>query len=284
VSAIKAAVPSARLLVPPAKLDLGSLESVRAFGLGLRQSVDRIDLLCLNAGRGGSKGDPRQLTVDGHESIMQVNALAHVLLTAELMPLLRRSPAARVVSQTSGARLLCARCRLPEDLNHAAAAEPYNAFDQYCLSKAANCIFTQALNDTLAAVGIGNIVALVAEPGFACTGINVQHNLGHSMVGLPDGLLSTETMHMFGHHAADGALPMVLGCIDPAAAPNSWYGPPGVTGLPVLRDPAGHSDAKHDPLNEASEWPVPGTRREFWRQAVAYTRADFRLGAKGPYP
>ena len=37
----------------------------------------------------------------------------------------------------------------------------------------------------------------------ASTGVNIQHNLGHSMLNLPDGLLSTETMHRMGQHAAD---------------------------------------------------------------------------------
>ena len=107
--AIRAAVSGAKITVPSVTLDLESLRSVRAFACTVRQQFDRIDLLCLNAGRGGSAAYAREQTGDGLEEIMQVNVVSHFLLTAELLPLLRASPAARVVSQTSRQRL----CKTP---------------------------------------------------------------------------------------------------------------------------------------------------------------------------
>ena len=114
--------------------------------------------------------------------VWQVNALAHYLLTAELMPLLLKSPAARVVSQSSGARKLWkpldVPARMRQDLS-AATIMPgkYDAFSQYCLSKAANVFFTFGLNQQLQKAGAKQVIAVATDPGFACTGVNIQHNL-----------------------------------------------------------------------------------------------------------
>eukprot|EP01046_Picozoa_sp_COSAG06_P093445 COSAG06_NODE_39634_length_410_cov_1.154341_1_plen_136_part_11 len=106
-----ACLPAAtNLIVPEVQLDLGSFASTREFceSLLATRTVSRIDALCLNAGRGGGPEDPRDVTVDGHESIMQTNAASHLLLTCLLMPLLRASASARIVWQTSGGRFYAA--------------------------------------------------------------------------------------------------------------------------------------------------------------------------------
>ena len=70
----------------------------------MRAEHDTLEVLCLNAGRGGAKGDPRDET-DGMESIMLTNVYGHFLLAAELMPLLKAAnDGARIVTQSSGAR------------------------------------------------------------------------------------------------------------------------------------------------------------------------------------
>ena len=90
--AIKAAVRGAVVDVPEVPLDLESLASVRAFGKALRDDGRAIDVLCLNAGRGGSRGDAREETVDGVEAIMGVNAVSHFLLTCEVLRRRRPTP------------------------------------------------------------------------------------------------------------------------------------------------------------------------------------------------
>jgi hypothetical protein len=133
------------------------------------------------------------------------------------------------------------------------------------LSKAANCLFTRAVNKRLEAEGATHVIAVVVDPGLACTGVNFQHDLTSSMLGLASGF--TRVMHnvagyaqtkypfvfhwtkcplffhwiikpstwggpfakaaalLTRHHAADGALPMVLAAIDPHAQRNNWYSP-----------------------------------------------------------
>ena len=276
------------ILIPAEPLDLGSFASVRAFAVSVRAALAAraqplpLSLLCLNAGRGGSAKDPRELTSDGHEAIMQVNALSHFLLAAELLPLLRAAPGgARIVSQSSGARKLWtgsgadAHARLAADLNgdRSAADGAFNAFQQYCLSKAANCFFTIGLNSRLRGE---RVIALATDPGFSSTGVNIQHNLGHSLLKVPDGFLATSTMHdLAGHHAADGALMMALACVDPGASPNDFFSPSsGNVGAPRRDTPAtlaAAENAARDPMSGALWQDRAATAEAFFKAAGAAT-------------
>jgi len=269
IAAVLRAVPGAKVVMPEAKLDLGSFESVRAFAAAVRQSRGRLDLLCLNAGRGGSKSDPRDVSADGHEAIVQVNATGHLLLATELMDLLRASSSARIVSQSSGARHFAKKEKV-YDLDGTNAAA-FNAFDQYCLSKACNALFTKALNERLAERGIDNVVALMSDPGLACTGVNFQHDLSKSLLGALGGM--TRILHnLAGHHAADGALPMVLAAVDPAAQRSDWYTTAqGAFGPPRRGDPRRDGTPAKEPLNE-DVYPRP-FRDAFWEQACAHAHA-----------
>lgn len=304
LSAIQMAVPTAKVFMPDEKLDLESLQSVRNFAASLRlqfkyrialSEYKKIDLLCLNAGRGGSNGDRREETCDGIEAIMQVNAVSHMLLAAELMPLLRASPAARIVSQSSGARFCEApglqKCKVSKlaDMNATGAVnKPYNAFHQYQISKTCNVFFTLGMNQRLKAAGIENVKAFSCEPGFASTGVNIQHNLGHSFLGCMDGCLSTKTLHnILAHHAADASLPMVLASVDPEPDTSMFFHPAGgMKGMarkfdPTVGDP--RKNAAKDPANvKGSDWPKDSAE-VFWRQAQQFTGdLTVKIQAKRP--
>eukprot|EP00656_Telonema_subtile_P000487 TRINITY_DN10224_c0_g1_i2.p1 TRINITY_DN10224_c0_g1~~TRINITY_DN10224_c0_g1_i2.p1 ORF type:complete len:399 (-),score=74.32 TRINITY_DN10224_c0_g1_i2:146-1342(-) len=264
VAAVTRAVPDAKVIVPDVKLELGDLNSVRAFAADMLSKYEKLDLLCLNAGRGGAKGDPRTATVDGHEAIMQINSTSQFLLAMELLPLLEAAEAARVVSQSSGARNF-AKIEKLEDMD-GTDADKFNAFDQYCLSKACNGLFTKAFNERYKD---STVTAIMVDPGLACTGVNFQHDLTKSLLGFIPGL--TRVMHnVAGHHAADGALPMVLAAIDPEAAADAWYTPAkDVFGPPKRGDPKAHSKANKDALND--DVYNRACRDSFWRQATAHT-------------
>ena len=88
---------------------------------------DTLEVLCLNAGRGGAAGDPRDET-DGMESIMLTNVYGHFTLLSALMPLLKAADAARVVTQSSGARFR-AKPEKVHDLD-GTNKEVFNNFDQ----------------------------------------------------------------------------------------------------------------------------------------------------------
>jgi len=273
-TAIQSSVPHAKLLVPDVSLDLCSLTSTRSFAAAICSLLSCLDVLCLNAGRGGGQDDPREVTGDGHEAIMQVNVLSHFLLVHELMPLLRASAAARVVSQTSGARF-SARKEKVKDLDGTNTSQ-FSAWDQYCLSKAANVLFTRALNERLKAHGVSHIMACVSDPGLSSTGVNIQHDLTKSIGQMS---INTNQLHdRAGHHAADGALPMVLACVDPAARRDSWFTTDGVSakslsGVAHAQDPAASQRHSMDPLLDAS-WPRD-LCESFWTQCSEWTCTDF---------
>lgn len=280
-AAIKAAIPEASLVVPEETLDLGSLTSVRKFAASMLAKEMPVHHLLLNAGRGGGVDDAREETGDGNEAIMQVNIISHYLLAHELFPLLRKAgPGARIVFQSSGARSF-GKPEKVDDLN-GTNAEVFSAWDQYCLSKAACCFCVRALNDRLAAAGMQEIAAIVSEPGFAATGVNVQHDLTKSLQHLT-GEMTTNALHdKNGHHAADGALSMILATVDPEGSPNSVYGTHGKKSASLAEaaykrgpeSPPWDHLPEECPMNEGN-WPAPACQESFWAQMIAITGADW---------
>eukprot|EP00928_Gymnodinium_smaydae_P024980 TRINITY_DN20049_c0_g2_i3.p1 TRINITY_DN20049_c0_g2~~TRINITY_DN20049_c0_g2_i3.p1 ORF type:complete len:428 (+),score=41.57 TRINITY_DN20049_c0_g2_i3:178-1284(+) len=210
-TAIRKAVPNSSIIVPSVPLDLRSFQSVRDFASDMKKTQASIDVLCLNAGRGGGSSDPREATDDGHEAIVQVNTTSHFLLVAELFPLIQASTQAKVIAQSSGARFNANPSQV-QDLDGTNPAT-FNAWSQYSLSKACMCTIALALNDRLRASNIQNVMALACEPGLTSTGVNIQHDLAKTL-GFPGKAKTTNDFHdLAAHHAADGALPMVLACL-----------------------------------------------------------------------
>jgi len=85
------------------RADFLELAQVRDLAAGIQADFDRLDLLINNAGIGSAEGN-MGLTVDGVEPVLQVNYLAHFLLTRELLPLLRASAPARIINVSSAAQ------------------------------------------------------------------------------------------------------------------------------------------------------------------------------------
>src|SRR5690606_31387348 len=125
------------------RLDLASLEGIRAFADGLLEQHPRIDLLINNA---GIMAPPRKETADGHELQFGVNHLGHFALTGHLMNALLAAEAAtpsdglapRVVTISS---LTHRTARLAlDDLEW--KRRRYEPMAAYGMSKLANLMFT----------------------------------------------------------------------------------------------------------------------------------------------
>ena len=125
--------------------DLGSLGEVRALGRAVQRDYERLDALVNNAGV-WLEG-PRQLSADGHELHFQVNYLSGVLLTRELLPLLRRSAPSRIVHVSSIAQR-------PIDFDDVMLENNYSDGRAYAQSKLAQIMETIDLAEELAGTGV----------------------------------------------------------------------------------------------------------------------------------
>lgn len=127
-------------------LDLASLKSVRACASHLLQTLPHIDLLINNA---GIMLCPKSQTEDGFEMQFGVNHLGHFLFTCLLLPRLRASEPARIVTVSSLAHQ--SGTINFEDLMF---EKSYNARHAYAQSKLANILFTNELAERLKGQGV----------------------------------------------------------------------------------------------------------------------------------
>jgi NAD(P)-dependent dehydrogenase (short-subunit alcohol dehydrogenase family) len=185
-------------------LDLGDLDSVRAFADEFKQHYDRLDLLINNA---GIMHPPFGKTRQDFETQFGVNYLGHFALTGLLLDLIVRTPHARIVTVSSvGHRL----GRI--DFDNLNAEKGYRANAAYGQSKLANLLFTYELQRKLEAAG-SDALAVAAHPGWTAT--NLQQNSG--------------VIRFFNRFFAQtpdmGALPTLRAATAPDVQGGDYYGP-----------------------------------------------------------
>ncbi|SIR32417.1 SDR family NAD(P)-dependent oxidoreductase [Micromonospora avicenniae] len=132
----------------PLRADLSSLAEVKRLAARVTQAYDRLDVLVNNAGVGFHvDGTERRLSRDGYELRLAVNYLAPVLLTRELLPLLHRAPAARVVNVASVGQQ-------PIDFDDPQFEHDFHEPVAYSRAKLALICHTMDLADELARTGV----------------------------------------------------------------------------------------------------------------------------------
>lgn len=222
---IRASVPDAELTI--VKLDLGSLDSVRAAAEEILAVHDSIDLLVNNA---GVMGIPERRTTDGFEMQLGVDHLGHFALTARLMPALLQAPASRVVTVTSSAHHL-GRAVDPANPNLDGRYGPWRAYNQ---AKLANFHFALGLHGLLGEAGKPT-ASLTAHPGLSNTelqAVSVEETGG----GLSQRFFLTLARRI-GMTPAEGALSQLRAATDAAAKSGEFYGPLFVGNGPPVRKP-----------------------------------------------
>jgi len=147
--------------------DLSSQAQIRDLAARIRERLNRLDILINAAGAVSSRFTTTQ---DGIELQLAVNHLAPFLLTRELLPLLKNSPRARVVTVSSdshyGARL---------DFSDLQMKKRYSCLKQYRRVKLCNILFSAELNRRTAGFGLK---AFAADPGLARTEIGLKGTSG----------------------------------------------------------------------------------------------------------
>ena len=117
--------------------DFASLAQVRTLAESILRDHDRLDVLVNNAGVWLTSGG-RQLSADGHEMHFAVNYLAGYTLTRMLLPLLVKTPGARVVNVASAAQNTL-------DFDDINLERGYSGGRGYGQSKLAQILFTMDL-------------------------------------------------------------------------------------------------------------------------------------------
>ncbi|WBB69055.1 oxidoreductase [Micromonospora sp. WMMD812] len=197
-------------LLDTAVVDLGSLASIAAATRRLAES-ERIDLLFNNAGV--MNVPERRTTADGFELTFGTNHLGHFALTAGLLPALRRSSAARIVTVSA----IAATWRIGR-LDDLMSEQRYGAMRAYAKSKRANVVFTQELARRLART---NIEAVVVHPGSAMT------NLQRHSQGLFSRAVIALTRNVAMGSPEGAAWPSLYAATSPDVVNGGFYGPAG---------------------------------------------------------
>jgi len=204
------AVQKAKVRFEP--LDLASLTSVAKFAERLRTDHQQVDLLVNNAGV--MVPPERRSTADGFELQFGTNHLGHFALTGHLLPLLRASEGARVVSVSS----VAARAGLIDwdDWN---ATGSYEAMPVYARSKLACLMFAFELQRRSETGGL-QLTSIAAHPGIART--ELLHN-GPGRRSLHSRVRSL--LPFLFQPSAQGALPLLFAATSPEARAGGYYGP-----------------------------------------------------------
>uniref|UniRef100_A0A8C6V9G6 Dehydrogenase/reductase SDR family member 13-like n=1 Tax=Naja naja TaxID=35670 RepID=A0A8C6V9G6_NAJNA len=135
-------------------LDLGSLNSVRAFAQTFLASEPRLDILINNAGviEAGQ-------TADGFDLAFQVNHLGHFLLTHLLLDRLKRCAPSRIIVLSSSSH---AYGKINFQTIHKPGEGMWKAFQSYGNSKLANILHIRELANQLEGT---NVTCYAVHPG-----------------------------------------------------------------------------------------------------------------------
>ncbi len=248
--AIIADHPQATLTV--AELDVASLESISRFAAEMIQAGRPLDLLINNAGI--MAVPERHLTPDGFELQFATNYLGAFALTAQLLPSLRGSGSARIVTMSSLAAWIG-----PIDFDNLQGERSYSAWRAYGQSKLADLLFALELDRRSRAGGWG-VMAASAHPGVTRTNLGtsgpghgepsrlrvITQSVTNQMMRLPVGSQLPER----------GAEPALFAATSPAAIGGGYYGPDGLLELTGGPKPARMPRTARDAAVAARLWDV----------------------------
>ncbi len=233
-------------------IDLANLKSVREFAARLVAEGRPLDILVNNAGI--QPISERRTTVDGFELTFGIGHLGHFALTAQLFPLLLKSPAPRVVTISSLVHKLG-----KFDWNDLQMERHYFAQRPYNQTKLANLLFARELQRRASAAGLP-LLSMAVHPGVSRT------NIGTSRKGLGryhaiDHVITVVlgiVMSVFGQSANAGGWPTLYAATSPSASlkGGGFYGPDGLGETRGAPAPARIHRPGLDDVNAKRLWEV----------------------------
>ena len=212
IDRIKQEVPKAKVQFE--SVDLSNLSSVRELGKRLRTTLPQVDGLINNA---AIMAPPeRGTSPDGLEMQFATNYAGHFVLTAELLPLLRKSESPRIVTLSS---IAVHQGSLHfDDLQFTQEYVPMAAYAQ---SKLSCLMFALELQRRSDAAGWG-IRSVAAHPGVAVTELVAR---GPGLDSEQGKQWSARREHF--QTAAQGAIPTLYAATATDVQGGAYYGPKG---------------------------------------------------------
>ncbi len=195
-------------------LDLCDSKSIKDFSQRFSTEHSQLDILLNNAG----VVNLEQLShsPEGHEMHMATNHYGHFSLTLQLLPHLLKSPAARVVTVSSGA-YKAGEIRF-DDLDW--RQREYSRMKSYGDSKLANLLFTEKLQRVFEQLG-SSAVSVAAHPGL--TGTERQQSIG----------IGGAIAHFLASPVKKGVRSQLLAATGHSVKGGDFYGPRfGIGGAP----------------------------------------------------
>ena len=226
-------------------LDLADFSSIEAFAGRLLKKLSAVDILICNAGVMVPPSNEK--TANGMEMQFGVNYLGHFALTGKLLPLLKKSTNAKVITLSSVANI-----PWKFDLTDAKCIDEYSPSRSYAFSKLCCLMFALELQKRSAKNGWG-ISAYGVHPGLAKTQL-FSHGKTPLMVFLR---VIFFILPFIRHSAASAARPALFAATSEKAVPGGYYGPVifGFVGPPVraILPPRARNKAKREALWSLSE-------------------------------
>ena len=139
--------------------DLSTIAEMKRIGAEIAASTPKIDVLANNA---GAIYTSRQETSDGLELTFATNHMAYFVVTNALLPSLKATPGARIVTTSSAAHAVGGL-----QLDDLQMKQGWSAFGAYGASKLCNILFTRELARRLVDSGV---TANCFHPGFVASG------------------------------------------------------------------------------------------------------------------
>jgi retinol dehydrogenase 12 len=180
--------------------DLSLVSETRRVARDFLAKHDRLDVLVNNA---GALFQSRRLTAEGYEMTFALNHLGYFVLTEELLPVLTKTPGARIVSTASGAHA-SGKLHLDDVVRR---EKGYFGLEVYGSSKLANILFTREIATRLKGTAV---TANCFHPGFVSTGFGSANGFVSPFIKLGAVL--------FGRNAEKGAETLIWLATSPEAS------------------------------------------------------------------